>query len=79
MSLDSPLVVTFNEAIKLFDFGVIDGRPVNVTFDDTYKTVTMQPNVGLKAGATYAGSILVPDMAGNLMTEKFTWSFATGL
>jgi Bacterial Ig-like domain len=77
VTANSPLVVTFNEAIMPFDFGLIDGRPVAVTFNDTYTTVTMTPTVALHPGSTYTSLIRQKDMAGNQMSEAFTWHFAT--
>ena len=74
---DSLLVVNFDEAIKPFEFGTIDGRPVNATFNATYTTVTMKPTAGLLPGSPYDGIIFVEDQAGNLMDEKFTLKFTT--
>jgi len=75
--IDASLVVTFNEAIKPFEFGLIDGRPVAVTFNDTYTIVTMTPTAGLRPGLLYTASILVPDQAGNPMAEAYVWKFST--
>ena len=75
--IEAPLVVTFGEAIKPFEFGQIDGRPVAVTFNATYTTVTMTPTAGLRPGLTYTASILVPDQAGNPMETAYVWKFST--
>lgn len=75
--LDPAVVVTFNEPVMPFEFGLINGRPVAVTFNDTYTTVTLTPTVALNPGTTYTSSILVQDMAGNPMSAAFTWQFST--
>ena len=75
--IDTSLVVTFDEAIKPFEFGLIDGRPVAVTFNATYTIVTMTPTAGLRPGVTYTASILVPDQAGNPMETAYVWKFST--
>ena len=77
VSIDSLIEVSFNEAIKPFEFGVIDGRPVSVTFNATYTTITMKPTAGLLPGKTYSSQIIVSDQAGNLMDEAFVWQFTT--
>jgi len=74
---DSTLVVTFDEGIKPFEFGVIDGRPVTATFNDSYTTVSLKPTAGLHPGATYTASIRVQDQAGNPMVEPYVWKFTT--
>ena len=74
---DSTLVVNFDEAIKPFEYGIIDGRPVNVTFNLAYDTVTMKPTASLRPGITYAASIFVEDQSGNKMDEAFAWKFTT--
>lgn len=75
--IDSSLVVTFNEAIMPFEFGLIDGWPVTVTFNDTYTVVTMTPTAGLSPGVSYNASVLVSDQAGNLMVKRSPWVFTT--
>ena len=74
---DSLLVVNFDEAIKPFEFGIIDGRPVKVTFNATYTTATIKPTAGLLPGSPYTGSIFVEDQSGNEMDETFTVKFTT--
>lgn len=74
--VDSPIVVTFNEPIMPFEFGLINGRPVAVTFNDTFTTVTMKPTAAWLSGTTYA-TIRAQDMAGNLMPAAFIWQFST--
>jgi hypothetical protein len=77
--VDSPIVITFDEPIMPFEFGLIDGRPVAVTFNDTYTTVTMKPAVAMNSGTTFTSSIRIKDMAGNLMSAIFRWQFSTRL
>ncbi len=74
---DSSLVANFNEPIEPFEFGVIDGRPVAVTFNDSYTTFSLKPTAGLKAGVTYNARIQVSDQAGNRMDEPYVWTFTT--
>ena len=74
--LDSLLIVIFDEAIMPFDFGLIEGRPVDVTFEDNYTKLIMEPTGGLKPGTTYQASISVKDMAGN-WSDPFIWTFKT--
>jgi methionine-rich copper-binding protein CopC len=75
--VDSSFVVSFNEPIMPFEFGLIDGRPVAVTFNDTYTTVTMKPTVAMHSGFNYITSVRLRDMAGNQMPAEFTWQFST--
>lgn len=75
--VDSAYVVSFNEPIMPFEFGLIDGRPVAVTFNDTYTTVTMKPTVAMSPGTKYTASVKIKDMAGNQMTTAYTWEFTT--
>ena len=75
--IDSLLEVRFNEAIQPFEFGLIDGRPVSVTFYDSYFTATMKPTAGLLPGNTYTAQIFVSDQSGNPMDEAFIWQFKT--
>jgi len=75
--VDSAFVVSFNEPVMPFEFGLIDGRPVSVFFDDTYTTVTMQPTVAMQSGKKYTATIKIKDMAGNRMPVEFTWTFTT--
>ncbi|MEE4252726.1 MAG: Ig-like domain-containing protein, partial [Desulfuromusa sp.] len=73
----SSIVVGFDEAIRPFQFGTIDGRPAVVTFNDVYTTVTMLPTAGLRPGSSYNSSIYVTDPAGTQMDEAFFWEFST--
>jgi hypothetical protein len=75
--VDSPLVITFNEPIMPFAYGLLDFRPVAVTFNDTYTTVTMIPTDGLQPGITYTAVLSTQDMAGIRMSEPFVWEFST--
>lgn len=75
--VDSPFVITFDEPIMPFEFGLIDGRPVAVTFNDAYTTVTMKPADAMNSGAIYTSSIRIRDMAGNPMSAIFRWQFST--
>lgn len=75
--VDSAYVVSFNEPVMPFEFGLIDGRPVAVTFNDTYTTVTMKPTVAMKPGTKYTASVKIRDMAGNQMPTVYTWEFTT--
>lgn len=77
VSTDSPLEIEFNEAIMPFEFGIIDDKPVTVTFNSAYTTATLTPTDGLRSGATYTVQVKVSDMAGNLMDEVFEWKFTT--
>jgi hypothetical protein len=74
--LDSFLIVTFDEAIMPFEFGLLDGSPVIVTFEDNYKKVILDPTNGLKPATTYQARISVKDMAGN-WSEPYDWTFIT--
>jgi len=74
---NTSIVVTFNEAIKPFEFGAIDDRPVAVTFNAGYTIVTMTPTAGLKPGMAYTVTILVVDQAGNPMAAPYVWKFTT--
>lgn len=74
---DSSFVVNFNEPIKPFEYGVIDGRPVAVTFNESYTTISIKPTSGLQPNSTYTVSLQVQDQAGNLMEERYTWQFKT--
>jgi hypothetical protein len=74
---NSTLVVNFNEAIKPFEFGLLDGRPVTLTFNAAYTTITMAPTAGLSPGTTYTARVYVVDQAGNRMAEQFIWQFTT--
>ena len=75
--VDSPLIVTFNEPVMPFEFGLIDGRPVAVTFNNTYTTVIMKPTVAMHPGSNYYASIRSKDMAGNPMSAAFSWQYST--
>jgi hypothetical protein len=75
--VDSQLVIFFNEPIMPFEFGLMDGRPVTITFNATYTTVTIKPTVAMLSGDTYAASIKLLDMAGNQMPAPFSWGFST--
>lgn len=75
--IDSPIVVVFDVPILPFEFGLIDGRPVAVTFNNDYTIVTMTPTVNLRPGVTYTASIRVSDIYGNRMDEAFVWQFST--
>ena len=75
--IDSSLVVSFDEALKPFEYGVIDGKPVTVTYNENYSTVSMKPTAGLRLGVSYTAGIYVQDQAGNFMDELFVWKFTT--
>ena len=75
--VDSPLVIFFNEPIMPFEFGLMDGRPVAITFNATYTTVTIKPTVAMLSGTTYTALIKLQDMAGNQMPAPFSWGFST--
>lgn len=75
--INSPIVVVFDVPIMPFEFGLIDGRPVAVTFNSDYTIVTMTPTVNLRPGRTYTASIRVSDIYGNRMDEAFVWQFST--
>lgn len=77
VSVDSPLVVIFNEPIMPFEFGNINGRPVALIFNDSYTTVTMNPTIALPSGSSCTASIMVQDMAGNNMSAPFSWQYST--
>ena len=74
---DSSVVVNFNEPIKAFEYGVINGRPVVVTFNESYTSISMKPTAGLQPNSTYNVSIQVEDQAGNMMEESYLWQFKT--
>jgi hypothetical protein len=75
--VDSTIVVFFNEPMVPFDFGLIDGRPVTVTFNDTYTRVTMKPTVAMHSNYNYTIQIRLKDMAGNMMPAIFSCQFST--
>lgn len=75
--VDSAIVVSFDAPILPFEFGLIDGRPVAVTFNADYTMVTMKPTVSLKRGVTYTARIIVADVTGKQMDEPFEWQFST--
>jgi len=74
---DSVLEVEFDEAIMPFEFGIIDDRPVTVTFNENYTIATLMPTDGLGGRKIYTAQIKVADMAGNFMDEIYAWRFAT--
>lgn len=74
---DSTIQVDFNEAIQPFDYGTIDGRPVTVSFNNDYTSLSLQPTAGFSPGTTYEGQINVQDQAGNPMDEPFVFQFTT--
>jgi hypothetical protein len=76
VSVDTYLRMTFNEPVRPFEFGTIDGEPVEVTFDLDYMGATMQPAVPLKPGRIYTSRVTITDMAGNV-AAPYTWSFTT--
>ena len=73
---DSAITASFNEPILPFEYGLIDGRPVTVTFNDTYTTVTMNPTGTMHPGKNYTASLRIKDMAGNRMPTTYTWRFS---
>jgi len=75
--VDSAIVVSFDAPIQPFEFGLIDGRPVDVTFNADYTIVTMKPTVNLRRGVTYTARIFVADVTGKQMDEPFEWRFST--
>lgn len=75
--LDAVIVVNYNEPITPFEFGLLDNRPVTVSFNSDYTTVTLTPTAGLNPGVTYTASVQSRDVAGNRMPVPFVWSFAT--
>jgi methionine-rich copper-binding protein CopC len=77
VGLNDPFTVTFDEPIMPFEYGQIDGRPVTVSFNATYTTVTMKPSVSWLRGTTYTTSIRLQDMAGNQMPGILSWQFTT--
>ena len=77
VSINTSLKVDFDEAIIPFDLGTIDGKPVTVTFNESYTTAEMKPTAGLKAETPYRVGVRAMDQAGNLMDEFFIWQFTT--
>lgn len=75
--VDSAIVVSFDAPILPFEFGLIDGRPVAVTFNADDTIVTMKPTVNLTRGVTYTARIFVADVTGKQMDEPFEWRFST--
>lgn len=75
--LDSVIVVNYSEPITPFEFGLLDNRPVAVSFNNDYTTVTLTPTSALNPGQTYTASVQSKDVAGNQMPTPFIWSFAT--
>jgi len=75
--VDSAIVISFNEPVMPFYYGLVDGRPVAVTFNDTYTIVTLKPTNAMNSGATYTTLIRLQDMAGNPMPAAFMWQFST--
>ena len=77
VAVTSAVTVTFTEPVIPFYYGLVEGNPVAVTFNNTYTTVTLKPAEPMNAGATYAIGIMVQDMAGNPMTGAYLWQFST--
>ena len=75
--LDAVIVVNYSEPITPFEFGLLDGRPVTVSFNSDYTTVTLTPTAGLNPGVSYTASVQSRDAAGNQMPVPFVWSFST--
>ncbi|HKL48984.1 MAG TPA: Ig-like domain-containing protein [Desulfuromonadales bacterium] len=75
--LDASIVITYSEPIKPFEFGLIDGRPVTVTFNKDYTIATLTPTVPFLPGKLYTASVRSEDLAGNRMDEAFIWEFST--
>lgn len=74
--ITSLMQVNFDESITPFEFGLIDGIPVTVTFNNDFTTATLKPTAGLRSGVTYSALIYVSDMAGILMDGPFVWEFS---
>lgn len=74
---DATLSVTFDEPIYPFIYGKIDGAVIAVSIDYNTHTVTMAPGAPLRAGGGYQASVRVMDLAGNLMSAPYAWSFGT--
>ena len=72
---DSRLSVIVDEPIYPFVYGKLDGAVVAVSIDYTTRTVTMSPGKPLQAGGSYQASVTVMDLAGNVMSAPYTWSF----
>lgn len=75
--VDSAIIIFFNEPVMPFYYGLVDGRPIAVLFNDTYTKVTLQPTIAMKPGSTYATVIRLQDMAGNPMSAPVVWQFST--
>lgn len=75
--LSSAIVITFDEPVIPFEFGLIDDRPVSVASDSSFRVMTLTPTEPLIAGRTYTASVRVNDTAGNLMDNSFVWEFST--
>ena len=68
---------TFDEPIYPFVYGKIDGAVIAVLIDYNTHTVTMAPGAPLRTGGGYQASVRVMDLAGNLMSAPYAWSFGT--
>ena len=75
--VDTSIDATFDEPMLPFAGGLIDGRPVIVTFDPAYTTASMQSTVGLKPSSHYTATANFQDLAGNRMAARYTWGFTT--
>ena len=77
VALDAPIIINYSEPIMAFEFGLIDGRPVSVTFNSDYTTATLQPTVPFEPGRPYEARIKSKDLAGNEMPQAYVWTFST--
>jgi hypothetical protein len=83
------VTATFSEAMNAGTFSDQSftlskaGSPVSaqVTYDQTSRTATLDPDVDLQAGATYDAKITtsVKDSTGNALVQEETWSFTVEL
>ena len=67
LSINSSTITISNNAI------------VTMNYDNETRTVTLIPETDLIAGATYTVTVSgVADVAGNVMSEPYTWDFTVG-
>ena len=71
------IVAYFNEAIAsvVFTLGGVSG---GADAGGTIARFTLQSGVSLKANTAYTASVSATDLAGNPMSQTYTWSFTTG-
>jgi len=83
VALNAPVTATFDHDIDpdTIQFTLTAGGSTvssGVTYDDTTRKATLQPNSSLTANTTYTASVRATDVWGNAMASAYTWTFTTG-